>query len=110
MAKYLDTIESPADLRRLPQEALSELCDEIRAALINTITVTGGHLGPNLGIVEASVALHYVFDTPHDKVVFDVSHQCYTHKILTGRKRAYLDPSHYGEFTGFTNPGESDYD
>lgn len=110
MGGYLERIESPADVRRLSLSELQELCDEIRSALIRTVEVTGGHLGPNLGFVEASVALHYVFDTPADKIVFDVSHQCYTHKMLTGRKRAYLDPEHYDEFTGFTNPDESPYD
>ena len=110
MRKYLDTIESPADVRRLSLDALETLSEEIRAALIRSVPVTGGHLGPNLGFVEATVALHYVFDTPRDKLVFDVSHQCYTHKMLTGRKQAYLDPNHYNAFTGFTNPSESEYD
>ena len=110
MRKYLDTIESPADVRRLSLDALETLSEEIRAALIRAVPVTGGHLGPNLGFVEATVALHYVFDTPRDKLVFDVSHQCYTHKMLTGRKQAYLDPDRYNAFTGFTNPSESEYD
>lgn len=91
-------------------DALPALCAEIRSALVRTVSVTGGHMGPNLGFVEATVALHHVFDFPTDKLVFDVSHQCYTHKMLTGRKRAYLYPLHYNEFTGFTNPDESEYD
>lgn len=91
-------------------DALPALCAEIRSALVRTVSVTGGHMGPNLGFVEATVALHHVFDFPTDKLVFDVSHQCYTHKMLTGRKCAYLDPLHYNEFTGFTNPDESEYD
>lgn len=107
MTHYLDGIDDPADLRRLPPSALPGLADEIRSALIESIGVTGGHLGSNLGLVETTIALHYVFDTPEDKLVFDVSHQCYTHKILTGRKRAFCDPAHYGEVSGFTNPQES---
>lgn len=110
MSKYLEAIESPADLRQLSPDELVELCSEVRDALIASVPVTGGHLASNLGFVEASVALHYVFESPHDKIVFDVSHQCYTHKMLTGRKRAYLDRRHYNEFTGFTNPEESEHD
>ena len=110
MRSLLDTIESPDDVRRLTSDALVELCAEIRAALISSVPVTGGHLGPNLGFVEATVALHNVFDTPRDQLVFDVSHQCYTHKMLTGRKAAYLEPERYDSFTGFTNPSESTYD
>lgn len=107
MTHYLDGIDGPDDLRRLPPSALPGLAAEIRAALIESVRVTGGHLASNLGLVEATIALHYVFDTPRDELVFDVSHQCYTHKILTGRKRAFLDPAHYGEVSGFTNPEES---
>ncbi|MDO4808048.1 MAG: 1-deoxy-D-xylulose-5-phosphate synthase [Coriobacteriales bacterium] len=110
MGGILQRIQSPADVRRLSLSQLNELADEVRAALIRTVVVTGGHLGPNLGFVEATIALHHVFGFPTDKIVFDVSHQCYTHKMLTGRKRAFLDESHYGEFTGFTNPNESEYD
>ncbi len=110
MRSYLEAIESPADVRRLPPDALRDLCGEIRATLISSVPVTGGHLSPNLGFVEATVAIHYVFDTPRDKLVFDVSHQCYTHKMLTGRKRAYTNHEYYNECTGFTNPEESEYD
>ena len=110
MSGVLGRIESPADVRCLSLDELRTLCDEARSALIDSVTVTGGHLGPNLGFVEATVALHHVFDFPTDKLVFDVSHQCYTHKMLTGRKRAYTDSAHYDEYTGFTNPGESEYD
>jgi 1-deoxy-D-xylulose-5-phosphate synthase len=110
MSDYLERIESPADVRRLSLLELEGLAAQIRRALVDSILVTGGHLGPNLGFVEATIALHHVFDLPNDKLVFDVSHQCYTHKMLTGRKRAYVDPAHYGEFTGFTNPDESEYD
>lgn len=110
MSGVLEHIESPADVRRLSLSELQCLATEVREALIRTILTTGGHMGPNLGFVEATIALHHVFNLPTDKIVFDVSHQCYTHKILTGRKRAFLDPGHYGEFTGFTNPSESEYD
>ena len=110
MRSILDIIESPADVRRLSPDVLPGLCAEIRDALIQAVPVTGGHLGPNLGFIEATVALHYVFNTPVDKFVFDVSHQCYTHKMLTGRKAAYLAPERYNTYTGFTNPGESEYD
>ncbi len=110
MCGRLERIESPSDVRRLSRSEARGLVDEIREALITSVEVTGGHLGSNLGFVEATVALHYVFDTPHDQVVFDVSHQCYTHKMLTGRAHAYLDPESYGSYTGFTNPDESPYD
>ena len=110
MSGVLEHIESPADVRRLSLSELQCLATEVREALIRTVLTTGGHMGPNLGFVEATIALHHVFSLPADKIVFDVSHQCYTHKMLTGRKRAFLDPSHYGEFTGFTNPSESEYD
>ena len=110
MSDYLERIESPADVRRLSLPELEGLAAQARRALVDSTLVTGGHLGPNLGFVEATIALHHVFDLSQDKLVFDVSHQCYTHKMLTGRKRAYLDAAHYGEFTGFTNPDESAYD
>ena len=86
------------------------MADETRKALINKISKVGGHNGPNLGIVELTVALHYVFNSPIDKFVFDVSHQCYPHKILTGRKEAYLDSKHFSDVTGYTNPIESNHD
>ena len=107
---YLDTINGPADVKALPRAALQTLADETRAALINKLSATGGHVGSNLGVVELTVALHYVFDSPKDKLVWDVSHQCYPHKILTGRKAAYLDPAHFRDVTGFTNPAESEHD
>lgn len=110
MTEYLAGINSPEDLRKLPVSALSGLASEIRSALIACVTQTGGHMGSNLGFVECAIALHYVFNTPEDKLIFDVSHQSYAHKMLTGRKRAYLDSAHYGEFSGFTNPGESEFD
>ncbi|MGI6755684.1 MAG: 1-deoxy-D-xylulose-5-phosphate synthase [Atopobiaceae bacterium] len=110
MSGYLEHIEQPQDVARLPLTALGDLCRECREAIVTSVGVTGGHLGSNLAMVEATVALHYVFDMPKDKIVFDVSHQCYTHKMLTGRKSSYLDPQHYGEVSGFTNPQESPYD
>ena len=88
---YLENINSPKDVKELKVSELKVLADETRAAVINKISNAGGHNGPNLGMVEMTVALHYVFDSPKDKIVFDVSHQCYPHKILTGRKEAFLD-------------------
>jgi len=106
----LSHIEDSSDVRRLSVDELYGLADEIREVLITSVCETGGHLGSNLGFVEATVALHYVFDTPRDKIVFDVSHQCYAHKMLTGRKDAYLDPDRSGSVSGFTNPTESAHD
>lgn len=107
--KYLNDI-TPAKLREMTLDQLRDLAKEIRAALIEKLSAHGGHVGPNLGMVEAVIALHYVFDTPADKIVFDVSHQTYPHKMLTGRARAFTDAAHYDDVTGYTNPSESDYD
>ena len=107
---YLENINGPEDIKKLNIDELKILADETRTALINKISKTGGHHGPNLGVVELTVALHYVFNSPKDKIVFDVSHQCYPHKILTGRKRAYLEEEHFHEVSGYTNPLESEYD
>ena len=107
---YLENINSPADIKKLEISQLRTLADETRDALINKISKAGGHQGPNLGVVEMTVALHYVFDSPKDKIVFDVSHQCYPHKILTGRKAAFLDEAHFHDVTGYTNPNESEHD
>lgn len=107
---YLENINGPEDIKKLKVEELKVLADETRAALINKISQAGGHNGPNLGMVEMTVALHYVFNSPKDKIVFDVSHQCYPHKILTGRKEAFLDNEHFGDVTGYTNPLESEHD
>ena len=82
----LDKVSDPAGLRRLPSESLRQVADELRAETIDAVSVTGGHLGAGLGVVELTVALHYVFDTPRDKILWDVGHQCYPHKILTGRR------------------------
>lgn len=107
---FLENINGSEDIKKLKKEDLQTLADETRAALINKISQVGGHQGPNLGVVEMTVALHYVFDSPKDKIVWDVSHQCYPHKILTGRKEAYLDPAHFKDVTGYTNPKESEHD
>lgn len=107
---YLETINGPSDLKKLNIEQLPELVGEIRSALITKASEFGGHLSSNLGIVEATIALHYVFNSPVDKVIFDVSHQCYTHKILTGRKEGFTDASQYRTFNGYTNPDESNHD
>ena len=106
----LEKVNSPADLKSLRLDELNVLADDIRAVLIKKVNETGGHMGPNLCFLEAAIALHYVFDSPRDKIVFDVSHQCYTHKILTGRKEYFLDPARYEDISGFTNPHESVHD
>lgn len=107
---YIEKINSPTDLKKLsPDECVSLAC-EIRKLLITKASTVGGHLGSNLGIVDATIAMHYIFNSPDDKIVFDVSHQCYTHKILTGRKDAYLFPEKYGTTNGYTNPEESEHD
>src|SRR5260370_28140371 len=89
MGALLDSIESPADIKRLNYAQLAELAEEIRAFLIQSLSKTGGHLGPNLGVVELTLAMHYVFNSPHDRFLFDVSHQAYTHNILTGRREPF---------------------
>ena len=107
---YLDKINSPQDLKKLPEKALPLLCDEMRQTLLTKLSAHGGHTGPNLGLVEVTTAIHYVFNSPVDKIVFDVSHQCYAHKMLTGRMQAFTDPAHYDDVNGFTNPNESQHD
>lgn len=106
----LKDIHSPADIKKLPLEKLPALCDQLREVLLLKLSRHGGHVGPNLGFLEATVALHYVFDAPEDKIVFDVSHQTYVHKMLTGRIEAFLDPAKYDSVTGYTCPAESPYD
>lgn len=106
----LNDIHSPADIKRLSIPELQSITAEIRDALLTKLSRHGGHIGPNLGMVEMSVALHYVFDMPTDKIVYDVSHQSYIHKMLTGRMKAFTDPAHYNDVTGFTNPRESPAD
>lgn len=107
---YIEKIDSPEDLKKLSIDQCVILADEIRRALLRAVSETGGHLSSNLGIVEATIALHYVFDSPQDKIIFDTSHQCYTHKMLTGRKDAYLEPGRYKKYSGYTNPDESVHD
>ncbi len=106
----LDTIRSPEDLRRLDDSSLPQLCDELRADTIRTVSMTGGHLGAGLGVVELTVALHAVFDTPRDKVIWDVGHQSYPHKILTGRRDRMHTLRKGGGLSGFTRRAESEYD
>ncbi|MCI8272942.1 MAG: 1-deoxy-D-xylulose-5-phosphate synthase [Clostridia bacterium] len=107
---YLEKINSPKDIKNLKIEELNQLSEEIRKALMNRLTKMGGHFGPNFGIVETIIAMHYVFESPKDKFVFDVSHQTYTHKMLTGRKNGYLYEEQFKEVSGYTNPEESEHD
>lgn len=109
-AGILSSIHTPADVHALSAQQLRDLCLEIRATLLDYGKKHGGHIGSNLGVVELTVALHRVFDSPRDRFIFDVSHQSYVHKMLTGRAEAYLDQSHFDEVTGFTNPLESEHD
>ena len=106
----LPHISSPDDVKALDASELPSLCAEIRRALLDCSSAVGGHLGSNLAVVELTVALHRVFDSPRDRIVFDVSHQTYTHKILTGRAQAFTDPAHYQDVSGFSNPLESEHD
>ena len=108
--KIIQTINGPEDVKKLSMEQLEELASEIREALFNRLTKIGGHFGPNFGMVEAEIAMHYVFSSPKDKFIFDVSHQSYPHKILTGRKNGYISDEHFSEDSGYTNPEESEHD
>ena len=110
LTPLLDRIRTPADLRALPAGELRRLADELRAETISAVSVTGGHLGAGLGVVELTVALHYVFDTPHDRLVWDVGHQAYPHKILTGRRDRIRTLRQGGGLSGFTRRSESEYD
>ena len=107
---YLEKINSPEDVKKLNIEEMKALAQEIRDAVIKRDAIHGGHFGPNLGMVEATIALHYVFDSPKDKFVFDVSHQTYPHKMLTGRREAFTDEAHYDDVTGYSNQHESEHD
>lgn len=107
---YIENINSPADVKKLNILQLNVLAEEMHHALLTRASRHGGHFGPNFGMVEAIIAMHYVFDSPKDKIVFDVSHQCYPHKMLTGRKDAYLYEEHYDDVSGYTNPDESEHD
>ncbi len=107
---YLEQINGPEDVKKLNEDQLRPLCAEIRRAILDSSAAVGGHVASNLAVVELTVALHRVFDSPADKIVFDVSHQCYAHKMLTGRAQAFLDPRSYEDVSGFTNPRESAHD
>lgn len=107
---YIEQINSPDDLKKLSIPECEELAKEIRRALLEKASLKGGHLASNLGIVDATIAIHYIFNSPIDKIIFDVSHQCYTHKILTGRKDAFLIKENYDIANGYTNPDESVHD
>lgn len=106
----LNTIQSPADLKRLTTEQLPQLCDELRAFIIDELSQNPGHLGAGLGVIELTVAMHYVFDTPYDRIVWDVGHQAYAHKILTGRREQFHTNRQFKGLSGFPTPNESDYD
>ena len=107
---YIEKINQPTDVKNLNSEQLHILSDEMRQALLQKLSKHGGHFGPNLGMVEAAIALHYVFNSPTDKIVYDVSHQSYPHKMLTGRKDAFLYEDKYDDVSGYSNPDESDHD
>lgn len=110
MYELLKNINGPGDIKKLSLAELNQLAGEIREGLFNRLTHVGGHCGPNFGFVEATIALHYVFDSPHDKFVFDVSHQSYAHKMLTGRRFGYIDNDRFAEDSGYSNPHESEHD
>src|ERR1700710_524527 len=106
----LDTVDIPADIRRLKADQLRQLADELRQETISAVSVTGGHLGAGLGVIELTVALHYVFNTPKDRLIWDVGHQAYPHKILTGRRDRIRTLREGGGLSGFTKRAESEYD
>ena len=110
MIKILDKIDSPRDLKGLSLKDLTRLAREIRALILKVVSKNGGHLSPNLGVVELTLALHYVFDAPKDKILWDVGHQCYTHKVLTGRKKEIFTLRQYQGICGFPCREESEYD
>ena len=106
----LDRVRYPADLRNFSAEQLKQVADELRAETLDAVSVTGGHLGASLGVVELTVAIHAIFDTPYDRLIWDVGHQCYPHKILTGRRDRIRTLRQGGGLSGFTKRSESDYD
>ncbi len=106
----LDRVSEPSDLRGLEEKQLRQLADELRSEVVSTVSVTGGHLGAGLGVVELTVALHYVFETPRDRLIWDVGHQCYPHKVLTGRRDRIRTLRQGGGLSGFTKRAESAYD
>ncbi len=107
---YIEKINGPEDVKKLNTEELTAMAEEMRQALLKRASIHGGHFGPNFGMVEATIAMHYVFESPKDKIVYDVSHQTYPHKMLTGRKDAYLCEDHYDDVSGYSNPNESEHD
>ncbi len=109
-SSVFEKVNTPQDVKKLSTEEMNILSTDIRNAILNKVNYAGGHLGPDLGIVEATIALHYVFNSPKDKIVYDVSHQIYPHKILTGRKDAFVNPANHPEITGYSNPNESEHD
>ena len=104
---YIEKINGPEDVKKLTVDEMTVMAGEMREALLKRASIHGGHFGPNFGMVEATIALHYVFESPKDKIVYDVSHQTYPHKMLTGRKDAYLYEEHYDDVSGYSNPNES---
>ena len=108
--KLLSNINGPDDLKKIPQEQLYQVCDELRQYIIDVVSVHGGHFAASLGVVELSVALHYIFNTPYDQLVWDVGHQAYGHKILTGRRDSFPSNRKYKGLSGFPNRTESEYD
>ena len=107
---YIEKISGPEDVKKLNTEEMTAMAEEMRQALLKRASIHGGHFGPNFGMVEATIAMHYVFESPKDKIVYDVSHQTYPHKMLTGRKDAYLFEEHYDDVSGYSNPNESGHD
>ncbi|HKR19955.1 MAG TPA: 1-deoxy-D-xylulose-5-phosphate synthase N-terminal domain-containing protein, partial [Stellaceae bacterium] len=110
LTPLLDQVNTPADLRKLDESQLPQFAGELRRELVDAVSVTGGHLGAGLGVVELTVALHYVFDTPNDRLIWDVGHQAYPHKILTGRRDRIRTLRQGGGLSGFTRRSESEYD
>src|SRR5437868_10842755 len=108
--RILEAIKNPADLRRVNEKDLRQVADELRTETIDAVAATGGHLGAGLGVIELTVALHHVFDTPHDRLIWDVGHQAYPHKILTGRRERIRTLRQGGGLSGFTKRAESEYD
>ena len=106
----LDRINCPEDLKKIELADMEALATEMRDAIINKVNTIGGHMAPNLGIVEATIAMHYVFNSPVDKIIYDVSHQCYSHKMLTGRKDGFVEADKYLKYTGYTAPEECEHD
>ncbi len=106
----LKAINSPSDLKKLDRSQLHELCDELRHYIVDVVSIYGGHFGASLGVVELTVALHYIFNTPYDQLVWDVGHQAYGHKILTGRRDNFITNRKYKGLSGFPKRSESEYD